>query len=236
VLDELICIAGYSKADASPYWSNEVRQVLKEPLTVKTTSGTKQTGLYRQLDAVRADGAKYAKSIYIAYEAEPGNWIIGNIKASGSALVVWIELSKTALFSNGKIILTRGELRNDPTGKYADYYPPSFEYVPFEHTEYIVSVRLGAELQNYLTQYFEPQSRGKQLSMLQSEPIDPDIGKATPEQIAEFARYKADKSQNRRRSNNIAPDDIDINDNSKIDAALDTLYPDDDIDVSSIPF
>lgn len=236
VLEELSCMAGYSKADASPYWSNEVRDTRRETLTVKTTSGTKQTGLYRELDAVRADGAVYAKSIYIAYENGPGNWVIGNIKApAGSVLTAWIELSRTAKFSNGKIVLSRDKLRTAPTG---DYYPPHFEYKPFEGREYTVSVRLDAELQSYLTQYFEPYSRGQQLSILPpAEPIDKNIGLATPEQIAEFERYKAGK-QRGKRSNDILLGDIDVNDNdnAKIDAALNTLYPDDDIDPASIPF
>lgn len=151
VLDELATIAGFCEPDQSNYWSNEVRSVAKEELTVKTSAGTKQTGLYRELADVRSKGAKYAKSIYLAYkDAVEDDWVIGNLKAYGAALTAWIELSQKHQLSLGKIILRGSEEAKKGT---TTYYTPVFEWTHAETLEDEAAKALDKILQTYLSQY-----------------------------------------------------------------------------------
>lgn len=149
VLDELATITGYCEPDESSYWSNEVRSVAKEELTVKTSKGTRQVGLYANLADVRAKGAKYAKSIYIATKIND-EYVIANIKASGAALTSWIELSQAHKVANGTIMLT-GKLEAKKGTN--TYYMPVFDYRASTPDEDEIAIALDKQLQVYLSQY-----------------------------------------------------------------------------------
>lgn len=94
VLDQLNTITGYSDTDQSGFWSNEVRDLNVAPLTVKTKAGIKKVALYADLADILNQGAKYAKSIYIAFHDQDGHLEIGNFKASGSSIGAWIDYCK----------------------------------------------------------------------------------------------------------------------------------------------
>lgn len=149
VLDQLATITGFCEPDNSSYWSNEVRSVAKEEFTVRTSNGIKQAGFYKDLADVRAKGAKYAKSIYIAYRDADG-LVMGNIKASGAALTAWIELGNKCIIDNGKILLTGAE---EATKGKTTYYVPIFEWIHSDSDEDEIAVELDKELQAYLSQY-----------------------------------------------------------------------------------
>ena len=189
VLDELATITGYSKRDESGYWSNEVRSVTKDTLTVRTKHGVAQEGLYSELADVRAKGAKYAKSIYLVYKTKQG-WEIGNFKAHGSALSAWIEFSQTCVVQNGKVILTKGEQQEAPTGA---FYSPELTYEHSTPEEDGIAIGLDKELQTYLNQYLaaaEFNRSNENKGDIEIEDIDPDLGKATPEQQADYDERK----------------------------------------------
>ena len=147
-IDQLATITGFCEQDKSSYWSNEVR-TLRDEFTVKTSAGTKQVGLYKDLADVRAKGAKYAKSIYIVYKFED-EWVIGNIKAHGACLTAWIEFNNKHKVENGKVILTGS---TEGTKGKTVYQIPTFEYVSCTKEENDVSIELDKELQIYLSQY-----------------------------------------------------------------------------------
>ncbi len=149
VLDELATVTGYNKLDKKSYYSNEVRNVSKEELTVKVAGVTRQTGLYKDLADVRAKGGKYAKSVYLAHKVGD-DYIIDNFKAAGSALSAWIDFSKGNVVANGKVIMTRGEKQESGVG---DFYPPAFEYVSATPEEDSQAIALDKVLQVYLSQY-----------------------------------------------------------------------------------
>ena len=149
-LDELATITGYSSRAKSSYWSNEVRNIKNDSLTVRSKNGVEQEGLYDTLADVRAKGAKYAKSIYIAYKTKAG-WQIGNIKAHGSALSSWIDFTGSYIPQNGKVTLTRGDVLQTPKGD--DYYPPVFQYESATAEEDGIAISLDRELQTYLNTY-----------------------------------------------------------------------------------
>jgi hypothetical protein len=148
-LDQLSTITGYSKRDESGYWSNEVRNITNDKLIVKTKHGVAQEGLYSELADVRAKGAKYAKSIYIAYKTKQG-WEIGNIKAHGSALSAWIDFTGTCVPENGMVTMDCGEATDAPTG---EFYPPTFTYESCTPEENNIAIGLDRELQVYLKHY-----------------------------------------------------------------------------------
>lgn len=155
VLDELSTITGFCEPDKSSYWSNEVRSLAREELTVKTSMGTKQTGLYKDLADVRGKGAKYAKSIYISHK-EPEEWVIGNLKASGAAVTAWIEFGKTCVPGNGKVVLTGSEEAKKGT---TTYFIPQFKYESASIEENDIAIELDKELQVHLSQYLAGNER-----------------------------------------------------------------------------
>jgi len=152
VLDELSTITGFNKPEKSNYWSNEVRNVKSEEFIVKTSTGTKATGLYNDLAGVRSKGAKYAKSIYIAYK-EGDELVIGNFKAVGAALTAWIDFSKkTNVYKNA--IKLVGKKEADDEDVKIKYFIPIFEASTIADETNQKAVELDRELQTYLNQYF----------------------------------------------------------------------------------
>lgn len=149
VLDQLATMTGYNEQDQSNYWSNEVRSVAKEELTVRTSKGVKQIGLYADLTDVRSKGAKYAKSVYIAYY-DGDELVLGNLKASGAALTAWIELSNRTNVENGKVTLTGAEEAKKGA---TTYFVPVFESGHSTTEEDARAIELDKELQHYLAQY-----------------------------------------------------------------------------------
>jgi hypothetical protein len=130
VLDQLATVTGFSDDDQSSYWSNELRNTKKQQFTVKTSKGIKETGLYENLTDVRSKGAKYTKSIYIAYKGEADEgWVLGNLKVSGAAVRAWIDFSKTCAVMNGKVRLTGS---TDGKKGRVTFKIPTFEW---DHTD-----------------------------------------------------------------------------------------------------
>lgn len=179
VLDQLATITGYCEPDESSYWSNEVRSVGKEELTVKTSRGTKQVGLYKDLADVRSKGAKYAKSIYIAY-FDGDEMVIGNIKASGAALTAWIEFSNKNVVANGKVTITGKEEAKKGT---TVYFTPVFEWSNSTSDDDQLAIELDKELQVYLSLYLSPPNfdRAQELVGVTEEDSDEDLSSVFPE-------------------------------------------------------
>lgn len=189
VLDQLNTITGYSKPDKASYYSNEVRNSAKEEFVIKLKGAHVVTTLYKNEHGVVQvpKAAKYAKSIYIAYQ-EDGEWVIGNIKLSGSGMTAWIEFSQKNRVENGKVIMAKGE---KVEGDKSDYYPPAFTYTNADPDEDAIAITLDKALQIYLSHYFAAQGVEDEDSVHTDEDIDYSDTKATPEQIAEFESLKA---------------------------------------------
>ena len=106
VLDQLATVTGWSDDAQSGIWSNEVRNTRTDVLTVRTKGGIAAEGLYEEVKNVT--GARYAKSIYIAYYDENKELQLGNIKASGACLSAWIEYCKGKDVYKGAVTLEGG--------------------------------------------------------------------------------------------------------------------------------
>ena len=93
-LDVLSGVSGYSDAEGSSIWSNHVKDISKQPLTVKTKSGVMTRGLYADIsDSVKAKGGGFCNLVYIAYQTKEG-LEIGTLVVSGSQLGNWFDFRK----------------------------------------------------------------------------------------------------------------------------------------------
>lgn len=153
VLDRLHTVTGFSDQLQTGYWSNEVRDVSHDALTVRTSNGIVAQGVWKQLPAIA--GLKYAQSIYIAYKDESGNLQIGNIKASGAFVSAWIEFSKRRNIYDGAIVITGAEEARKGATK---YFVPVFAAKAVSAESDAAAKALDVELQNYLAAYLSRQA------------------------------------------------------------------------------
>lgn len=151
VLDQLATVKGWSDQDESGYWSNEVRSVGRDVLTVRTSKGMKDQGIWRDIKGNSSiAGAKYHSSIYIATKGRDG-LEINNLSLTGAALNAWIEFTQKHRVNANKVILSGW---NDAKKGSVSYKVPVFEAVPMEDGERDEAVELDKELQAYLNEYF----------------------------------------------------------------------------------
>ena len=92
VLDELHTIKGWNDATSSSIYSNEVKFISKEVMTVKPFKGNEiAKGLYKDIkEKIVAAGGHYTKSIYIMLE----DGTLANIQLKGSAVQKWGDFSQ----------------------------------------------------------------------------------------------------------------------------------------------
>ena len=91
-LDELSTVKGWNDASSSGIFSNEVKYLSKEPMTVKAfKGGVLAQGLYNEIkERVKNAGGHYSKSVYIMLE----DGSLANIQLKGSATQQWGEFVK----------------------------------------------------------------------------------------------------------------------------------------------
>ena len=92
VLDELHTISGWNDASSSGIYSNEVKFISKETMTVKPFKGNEiAKGLYKDIkEKIVAAGGHYVKSIYIMLE----DGSLANIQLKGAAIQKWGEFTQ----------------------------------------------------------------------------------------------------------------------------------------------
>jgi len=92
VLDELHTIKGWNDASSSGIFSNEVKFISKEVMTVKPFKGNEiAKGLYKDIkDKIVAAGGHYTKSIYIMLE----DGTLANLQLKGSSVQSWGEFTQ----------------------------------------------------------------------------------------------------------------------------------------------
>ena len=148
VLDRLSSIKGYSDADKSGFWSNEIRDIKKDILTVRTKKGTVATGVYSSLAPILNQGACYSQSVYIAIK-ENNEMVIANIAIHGSAIGEWIDLCKGKNIYKYAITIASAKPMKKGTNH---YFAPLYKLNPkiTEETEQ-KCIELDKQLQEYLT-------------------------------------------------------------------------------------
>lgn len=153
VLDILHTIRGFSDADQSGFWANEVREIKKEQLTVRTKKGVVATDLYSNLSHVLNQGAAYSQSVYIATKDETGKFILCNFQIKGSAIGEWINACKGRnIYKYGVSII---DATPEKKGK-TNYFTPVYKLTGSVSEESELTAKtLDKELQEYLTAYFK---------------------------------------------------------------------------------
>nr|WP_298660859.1 hypothetical protein [uncultured Flavobacterium sp.] len=153
-LDALSTIKGYSDSAGSGFWSNEVRKLDKEPLTVRTKEGIVCKGLYANIkDSVTAKGAKFCQSVYVAMKGDDGKLEICNLQLYGAALTAWIEFVKGKKLSEIAVKVTSS--LEQKKGKTV-YRTPVFEVVPtIKEETNAQAIELDKELQEFLKAYLD---------------------------------------------------------------------------------
>jgi hypothetical protein len=191
VLDELTTITGYSEKDQSGFWSNEIRNLQQEKLVVKTKSGTVATGLYGDIsENIKAKGAKYAQSVYIAFKDESGELQIANIKMAGAALTAWIEFKKRFDISQCAVFITEEPKLEKKGTNY--YFSPVFDGQNMSDATRNAAVKLDEELQRYLNTYFSRKPEADDL-ITEEDEIAAEEDAEENEQLADEAAEEAGK-------------------------------------------
>jgi len=97
VLDQLSTVKGWNDSSESGIYSNEVRNLKKEIMTVKAFKGGQiAQGFYSEIkDRVKAEGGKFTSSVYIAVKNPETNELeIANLQLSGAAVNAWMDFKK----------------------------------------------------------------------------------------------------------------------------------------------
>ena len=92
VLDELHAVKGWNDATSSGIYSNEVKFISKEIMTVKPFKGNEiAKGLYKDIkEKIVAAGGHYVKSVYIMLE----DGSLANLQLKGSSVQAWGEFTQ----------------------------------------------------------------------------------------------------------------------------------------------
>ena len=125
VLDEMHTISGWNDATSSGIYSNEVKYISKEIMTVKPFKGNEiAKGLYKEIkERVQAAGGYYVKSIYIMLS----DGTLANIQLKGSAVQAWGEFTQK---SRARLSDEWVEVSSAREGKKGavKFYVPEFKY------------------------------------------------------------------------------------------------------------
>ncbi len=185
-LDQFHTVKGFHEESQSGIYSNEVKYIKTQPMTVKTFGGaTLGVGLYSDIkDKVKAEGAKYAQSVYVALFNEEGKAQIANLMITGlnnqlenpaknQPASPWVRLKKKyrgALFEStkGSKIKVAG----------SEYYQADFKEAPETPIEWFEeSIRLAQELKAYTDPYQaanEP-DKAQEVELDQAIPDEPPV-------------------------------------------------------------
>jgi hypothetical protein len=149
--DKLSTIKGWSDADQSGIWSNEVKDLKTGILTVRTSKGVQIEGTYENIKG-KVTGADYVKSLYIGFINEEKKLVIGNISIKGASLNSWIEFTKATKDVYAGIVKV-ADCIEGKKGKVV-YQMPNFVMTPAPEKALAMALELDKQLQEYLTKYF----------------------------------------------------------------------------------
>lgn len=175
VVDELNTVKGWSDADHSGYWSNEVYDITTDELRVRTKRGLVGKGTWAKLKG-ELIGAAYCKSIYIAYKDETGELVLGNLQLKGAALTAWIEFNKQYDVYKGAVQLV-GPGEEKKKGKTV-YYEPVFKGQDVSADTEAAALEINRGLDEYLKTYF------KRKDDVEAEIVAEDFDEADDEEEA----------------------------------------------------
>jgi hypothetical protein len=180
VLDEVSQVGGGVKINGKyeGYWSNAVKDLNSQIITVKSKQGIVAQGLYSELKERK--GLHYVKGLYIAFYDEDKTLQIGYLKFKGSSLGAWFEFIKAHrdIYKGAFTIKSKSEVIEGDKG---DYYTPIFTHkaeISEEADE--AAKELDKVVQEYFAGYFahkatddEVEYSGKAAAATVGGPHDP---------------------------------------------------------------
>lgn len=160
-------IVGWDDANQSRIFSNEIANTANEPFSVASSGGKIVEGLYNDIKSKLNElGCKFANSLYIAFQNEEGEFVIGNITFKGAALKAWVDFSSN---NKGSLYTSAIELTGADKAKKGaiTYYTPTFELQEATKQE---DARAG-ELQQVLMDY----RNGSTAEVVESNDVTVDL-------------------------------------------------------------
>jgi hypothetical protein len=150
LLDVLCSVRGYDEVSECDIYSNEIRSVNNDVLTVTSRKGGKiATGLYAEIKtAVNSAGGDFHQNLYIAYK--DGNELkIGSLRFKGAAVAAWMAFEKKhrdqiyeqAIVIGGSDDHAKGNIK---------FKTPKFSLAPLSPETQAAAKLLDGELQKYL--------------------------------------------------------------------------------------
>ena len=150
-LDELHTVKGWSDSCQSAIYSNEVKFISKEPLTVKPFKGNEiAKGLYSDIkEKVKAAGAHYVKSIYIMLE----DGSLANLQLKGASCQSWGDFTQKGRSRLPEEWVTVEKAIEGKKGA-VKYYTPEFKFdKSLSENENTMADDAFAILETYLKAY-----------------------------------------------------------------------------------
>ena len=154
VLDELHTIKGWNDATESGIYSNEVKYISKEVMTVKPFKGNEiAKGLYKEIkEKVQSAGGHYVKSIYIMLE----DGTLANLQLKGSAVQKWGEFTQKVRnrLTDEWVIVSKAIEGKKGAVK---FFTPDFGFEKSLSTEEVLKADTCFDiLESYLKSYLNP--------------------------------------------------------------------------------
>lgn len=152
VIDEKVTVKGFSDSLQSGFWSNEVKNVTKDLITVRSKRGVEMIGTWNEIKTKMAsDGVEYCQSVYIGTKIDGKNLELANIQIKGAALGNWIEFRK-----NNDIMKCAVTVKSAKAAKKGatNYFEPVFEAIKITEKTNEEAIALDKTLQEYLKVYF----------------------------------------------------------------------------------
>jgi hypothetical protein len=184
-LDDVYQAGGGKKVGRPPkqefigYFSNAVKDLKNDVLTVRNRDGIIAEGLYA--DVKKESGVKLIVGLYVAYHDDNKELQIGYLKLKGSSMGEWWDFCKGKNIETGVITLSRGEEMKDEDGRV--YYLPAFTYgTNITDETNARAVELDVELQKYFKSYFAPREEQAFAAAANDAPTfsgEPDFGPET---------------------------------------------------------
>src|SRR3990167_776012 len=169
VLCTKVTTKGYSDALQSGFWSNEISNISKDTMTVRSKRGIEMIGTWAEIKAKMAsDGVEYCQSVYIGIKIDGKNLGLANIQMKGSALNNWINFCK----DNDTMKCAVTVKKATPAKKGAtNYFEPVFEAIKITEKTNEEAIALDVSLQEYLKAYFA--KNATELPKTEEKAIDP---------------------------------------------------------------
>jgi len=157
----------FNDAEKASYYSNEVRFMDREQIMVKCKRKLVAKGLYESvIDNKNCRGAKYCKSVYVAYKGADGKLEICNVQMVGSAVSAWIDFRNKNKSLNGYGVSVQSAVQK--TKGATTYYEPVFRLTKaLDKAILDQAVELDKQLQTYLKAYFSLKSQEVNDSIVQ---------------------------------------------------------------------